>query len=84
MICDLFWWINNIHTTFKPISHGNPELIIYSDASLKGWGGGGACDDQSTGGNWSDKESGFHINYLELLAAWFALKSFAKEKSDIT
>ena len=40
MICDLFWWINNIHTTFKPISHGNPVLIIYSDASLKGWGGG--------------------------------------------
>ena len=49
---------------------------------MKGWGEG-ACDDQSTGGNWSDKESGFHINYLELLAAWFALKSFAKVKSDI-
>ena len=78
---DLEWWINNIHHTHNPISHGNPSLMIRSDASETGWGA--ACGGATTGGNWSNEEALNHINYLELLAAWFALRCFAKELSNI-
>ena len=33
--------------------------------------------DSSTGGQWNQNETGHHVNYLELLAAYFALKSFS-------
>ena len=35
---DLEWWINSIHHTHNPISHGNPSLMIRSDGSKTGWG----------------------------------------------
>ena len=44
-------------------------------------GGGGGCHivgGSSTGGKWKVIESDFHINYLELLAVLYALKSFFK------
>lgn len=50
------------------------DSVISSDASLFGWGA--AMDNISTGGQWSYEEATNHINYLELLAAYFALKSF--------
>lgn len=77
---ELSWWVNNILSAFNRISHPSPSLIITSDASHVGWGA--ACDDTSTGGTWSAKETQFHINYLELLAAFFALKIFAKNSTD--
>ena len=33
----------------------------------------------STGGHWQPNEAKHHINYLELLAAYFVLKSFLKD-----
>ncbi len=50
------------------------DIIIYSDASLQGWGA--VLGDTSSGGRWSPAESTQHINYLELLAALFALRLF--------
>ena len=44
---------------------------------------GAACGGATTGCNWSNEEALNHINYLELLAAWFALRCFAKELSNI-
>jgi len=38
----------------------------------------------STGGRWLHVESSHHINYLELLAAFLALQSFAKLCHDMT
>lgn len=73
----LSWWVNNILSAFNRISHPSPSLIITSDASHVGWGA--TCGDTSTGGNWSAKETQCHINYLELLATFFALKIFAKK-----
>lgn len=35
---DLHWWIENITTTSNQTTHGNPQLTVYSDASLTGWG----------------------------------------------
>ena len=52
-----------------------PVLVIESDASQLGWGA--RCMKASMGGHWSVEESTHHINYLELLAAFLALKTFA-------
>ena len=35
---ELTWWIDNIGSSFSTISHSNPEMTIYTDASLLGWG----------------------------------------------
>lgn len=74
---ELLWWKNNILSKSNRIKQYNFVLEIFSDASLSGWGA--HCDRQSTGGIWSDWECQQHINYLELLAAYFALRSFADQ-----
>ena len=38
---DLKWWIKNVESSFKWISHGEPLLSLYSDAPKEGCGGGG-------------------------------------------
>ena len=47
-------------------------------------GGGAYMRDQNTGDNCSVNEVKFHINIKEILAVKFALKSFAKEFSNIS
>ena len=54
---------------------------IYSDASLQG-GGGAAKTTITTGGKWSYKESQLHINTVELLAAFYAVRSFRDTSSN--
>ena len=61
---DLHWWIENITTTSNTVTHGNPQVTIYSDASLTGWGR--VLNSTSTGGQWSEDESKSHINFLEV------------------
>ncbi|KAH9639658.1 hypothetical protein HF086_017652 [Spodoptera exigua] len=56
------------------------EIEIFSNASLSGWGA--SCETQRTGAAWTEKESGLHINSLELLAAFFGLKCFASSFRD--
>lgn len=72
---DLHWWKNNILIAVNSIRNQNYDIEIYTDASTTGWGA--ACDKEKTGGLWTTTESTNHINYLELLAAYFGLKSFA-------
>ena len=79
------WWSQNIEDLpGSPIFHAQQELIIESDASLSGWGA--RCGNTTTGGVWSseDRVKHPHINSLELLAAFLALKSFCKDKENIT
>ena len=52
-----------------------------SDASNSGWGA--ACQGLRTGGRWTLSESVFHINYLELKAAFLALQTFMKQKNNV-
>ena len=54
-----------------------PESTPSSDAL--NLGRGCACTDSQPGGEWLPEESSFHINYLELKAAHFALKCFQRE-----
>ena len=59
---------------YNDILVSEPEETVTSDASNIGWG----CQFQGnrTGGAWLPAESQFHINYLELKAAFFALQCF--------
>jgi hypothetical protein len=58
---ELKWWSNKVIDAFKPISHGEPSLVITTDASLQGWGA--ECQSIATGGLWSHFEANEHINY---------------------
>ena len=73
---ELDWWIDNIQSAFKKIDHGLPHICIKTDASKIGWGA--TCDGKTTQGCWSKAEAGEHINYLELLGAFFGLKSLCE------
>ena len=57
-----------------------PEVVIESDASLTSWGA--ACQEARTGGPWSPEETQFHINCLEILAAFLATRTFMKDRRD--
>ena len=56
------------------VNHGTPQVTVYSDASLTGWGE--VLESVSTAGHWSEEESRNHINYLEILACFLTLKAF--------
>ena len=74
-ITDLKWWVNELDTTYNLINHGDPQVIMTTDASLIGWG---CCIETVTsGGNWTPVEAQHDINYLEMLAVFLALKSFS-------
>ena len=70
---ELTWWVDNVLTSSRAISHGNPELILTTHASNLGWGA--VCGDISAGGFWSLEERNYHINYLETKAVLMGLKS---------
>ena len=79
---NLDWWINNLQiVNGKPFFPRSPHLEIYSDASLSGWGA--ICDDVRTRGPWTAADRNRHINELEILAAFHAVKSFAGGSSKI-
>ena len=70
---DLGWWVENMQNSNKPILRPNPSTIIKSASSKRGWGA--VKGSLKTGGRWSTVECLSHTNYLELLAALFALKA---------
>ena len=72
------WWIDNVKTSYKKISYGPPDLVLYSDSSKQGWGGYNETDNQKTGGLWDNKEQEEHINILELKACELTIKAFCK------
>ena len=74
---ELNWWLTNLPTSFKNILPTPIDGVLYSDASKIGWGA--VLENQSTGGNWSKQESDYHINDLEMKAAFFALRSFVSK-----
>ena len=54
-LSELTWWINNVDKAFNPITHGNPEVEIKTDASKTGWGV--HFGNNSSQGLWSITES---------------------------
>jgi len=73
---DIPWWINNIDSEFRDMRPFIFNVEIFSDASPLGWGA--VCNGIKAQGSWTVIESKLHINILELLAAFHALKSFIK------
>ncbi|KZS01897.1 Uncharacterized protein APZ42_001298, partial [Daphnia magna] len=71
---DIEWWVANLESRngklFFPVS---PDLTIYSDSSLSGWGA--VSNDIRCRGPWTETEQDLHINELELRAALLALKT---------
>ena len=65
-----------------PRSRGQRHAVLYTDASLSGWG---ACffDDDgfttSTGGSWSPEESKLDISVLEARAVRLAFSTLARQ-----
>jgi len=79
---DLQWWFSNLQSfNGKAILPDEPDMIIYSDASLTGWGA--FCEQVTTRGPWTLEDSSRHINELELLSAFYALQAFTNVSHDI-
>ncbi len=77
---ELQWWVSNVETAHKRLSHDKPLHQITIDASLLGWGA--ECNGISSGGTWTKLEATNDINYLEMLAILFGLQTFAKDKEN--
>ena len=76
---ELVWWRDNLEAwDGKALVLGSPDLVTGEDASRQSWGA--FCNGVSIEGQWSQGESIFHINCLELLAGAFAVKTFGKAK----
>ena len=46
-ISDIKWWITSIPEAYNPVSHGEIQITLSTDASFNGWG---ACIDTTTTG----------------------------------
>lgn len=80
-IKELKWWHKHILNSSNRIRSSIYDLEIFSDASLTGWGS--TCGNQEAHGLWNASERNMHINYLEIKAAFLALKCFASSAYDI-
>ncbi|XP_031345505.1 uncharacterized protein LOC116177002 isoform X1 [Photinus pyralis] len=72
---DFEWWRKNLSNSGNSLEKLQFDLEIFSDASNTGWGV--CCKGLRTHGHWSASEQSYHINLLELQAAFFGLKCFA-------
>ena len=60
---EIYWWINNIFESFAPLNIPDPDITIYTDASLTGWG---IADGNVPSGGRCDESEITHINVLKL------------------
>ena len=80
---ELQWWSDHLAAwNGKTLIAHKPSLVIESDASRTGWGA--VCQGSRTGGPWSETEQQWHINCLEALAAFLAVKCFARDRRGVT
>ena len=35
---EISWWLDNIDKSGKPVSRGDPDVVLFTDASNQGWG----------------------------------------------
>lgn len=73
------WWIQNIDEASRPILLGPMTRRIETDSSKSGYGGHDVTHDNEFSGMWTEIEQTFHINYLELKAAFLCLQHFCKD-----
>lgn len=78
--CELKWWNSHIQNSNMPIQRRCEDYFFRCIMFRFCWGA--ACEGEYIHGFWKSKERVYHINYLELLAAFFALRSFAGDMND--
>lgn len=62
---DLQWWASNLITSNgKSFCSFNPDLVIFSDAFLRGWCA--VCEGSRARGSWTLEDQARHIDELEL------------------
>ena len=75
-IKNIEWWVNcPLFLPSAPTSDPIPNITLSTDASSYGFGGA-LSEGPTVSGSWSQKESNFHINYLELKAIKLCILSF--------
>ena len=75
---EIYWWINNIFESFAPLNIPDPDITIYTDASLTGWG---ITDGKTpSGGRWDENEI-THKNGLKLKAIQIGVLTYCKDKN---
>ncbi|XP_013777361.1 uridine-cytidine kinase-like 1, partial [Limulus polyphemus] len=71
-IVDCNWWLGRNNTTIGvPIPPPPPNIHLFTDAFFQGWGA--YLQGQEFQGIWTEDESTFHINILNLLAVHWAM-----------
>lgn len=75
---DSSWWTSHLLNARQTIAPRSYTLEIVSDASTCG----AVCGSKKAHGLWSHSEQFLHIDHLELLAAFFALKCFAQDMNN--
>ena len=82
---ELLWWEHYVHTVSLSLDKGPYQFCLSSDASGKGWGISDGPTDG--GGKWNDLEKARaeenQINYLELWAAFMALRAYCSEENNV-
>lgn len=73
---DLKWWIDSILNSNQSLKVFNFDIEIFSYSSKSGWGV--YCSGTRIKGFWTAEQRKLHINFPELQAALYALKSFSK------
>ncbi|MEW8542095.1 MAG: reverse transcriptase domain-containing protein, partial [Candidatus Thiodiazotropha sp.] len=73
------WWIENLHHESRPISLAPMDRRIETDSSRFGYGGHDVTHDLEFSGLWTEKDKVYHINYLELKAAFLCLQFFCRD-----
>jgi hypothetical protein len=71
----LQWWLDPIHVmSGVPLVYPEPQIEVFTDASLFGWGA--HVQQQTVSGVWTEAQSLLHINILEMEAVRLALLHF--------
>ena len=80
---ELQWWIDHLSdwNGKSLIRSQRPDVVIESDASLRGWGV--TSNGVNTGGPWNAQEKGWHINCLEIQAASLVVQTFVKNQTNV-
>lgn len=76
---DIKWWIKKVKSANNPNRTDSYKKVIFTCASLSGWGS--FCEGEKAHWLWNIEEKEAHINYLQLKAEYYGLKSHAKDCS---
>lgn len=68
--------VDRLYVNGKNFSPADTDVVIFSDASLTSWRT--YSNDRTARGTWTSAEKELHINALELLGAFHAIRSFAE------